>query len=293
MIKARIKRGINLSLCFIFFIINFLSNFVAYSQIILGEVIDANSHEKVIHASLYNKNNNKFTFSGINGQFNLNAIDGDTIEIRHISYETKVINLNPKTNTLDEVVVSAKIIKKDNSKYLGYNIRDGLYGLAMQQDNATLIRNNFHKKLKLERIILPIKFKKYYGLYSSEGSFVLQLFKTTEEGLVSNIPISKLYSIPIESIKKSKKIIIEIQETIVLPESDFFVVFKRIVPNKVFESRSKTLSVNPFLYVSEDGKEGDTFMKLIYGKDEWIMIKKEFYGKIFKYNIQLYVTEIE
>jgi len=103
----------------IFFILLFTGFCYSQSNIhIKSNIVNSETLEPLIYASIFNKTNNSGTTSDLNGNFTLNNIrNGDTIVISYIGFQTKKITvtsgnidtiaLNPSKNLLNEVVITA------------------------------------------------------------------------------------------------------------------------------------------------------------------------------------------
>ena len=99
---------------------------------ITGTVTDANG-EPLVGVSVRSKDSKGGTITNIDGQFSMQASDGETIEVSYVGYATQMLKastVSPMTivmeedkKLLNEVVVTALGIKRE-AKALTYNVQD-------------------------------------------------------------------------------------------------------------------------------------------------------------------------
>jgi hypothetical protein len=167
MVKSKLKTTL-----FLFFLIsiNFLS-----SQIINGIVKDSISEKNIAFANIVLKKG-KGTYSNESGIFELDIknFNSDTLKISNIGYESKLIPvihfknkinfeilLKPKTESLDEVLISTKKIKYTNKELLG-DKKEGNIGVTslIGYETAIFIDNPKNVKGKLKSVYIDLKKRK-------------------------------------------------------------------------------------------------------------------------------------
>ena len=108
------------------------TSLVAQQNVVKGKVIDKETGEQLIGATLQNLSNNKYTLTDSKGAFALQAQPNDTIQISYVDY--KAIRLTGQTlrqqpnillsgyKQLNEVTVTASIASARNRKAIGADV---------------------------------------------------------------------------------------------------------------------------------------------------------------------------
>ena len=255
--------------------------------------VRANDSTNVQYATIVNTRSLDFTFSDSTGYFRVSASKGDTLEIQHIAFESRKevvfsdtvhILLNYRLTTLDEVVISGEIEK---ALILQQRIKNKeLYPLSMNADYLFEIKNPTRHEIIIINIIFPIRYKKGF---SSEGSFICALYKTTDSLLNNN----SIVNIPMEDLVDKKEVEIDIDNITLKPDQSVFLFLKRVVPNKIFnKSEPNTLSVNPFILLSEKGSyHQSSWVKNIGHFPKWEELFTWFgFNPFFDFRIEAYVV---
>ncbi|MEY3241870.1 MAG: hypothetical protein RIR11_3309 [Bacteroidota bacterium] len=119
-------KGISIALVFILF----MGSLAA--QRLTGVVTDAGTNEVLVGATVAVKNANKGTSTDNNGQFMIDAREGEQLVISYIGYESQELTVGSattlaiqlvQTNELKEVVITSLNISRDK-KSLGYAIQE-------------------------------------------------------------------------------------------------------------------------------------------------------------------------
>ena len=283
--------------CFLYNSINVLN-----AQSFSGYIFDKKG-ESISYASILNIRNEKFTFSNENGFFKIPVNELDTIEISHLSFETRrhivkniledTIYLHNKSILLDEVKILPKTEKPTKVITIGKEIKKkNTFGLAINREYAYRISNLFDKPIKLESMTIPVRFKKNISV---KGVFQLQLFEQGIDGMITNIPLSKLYEIPINEI--GKKIYLKFIENIVVSnKNNFYIVMKRAISGTIFNSKNpKLLSVNPYIFFEKNHNNVDSifFDRPIPSSGKWVEMNKYRFGAVPKFCIKIEAKIIE
>ncbi len=87
----------------------------SYAQLIKGKIVDENSNEGIENATIKVVETNMYTVSNLEGEFTIDAAEGDLVEISHISYKTITVALKDQQTIklqlapidLNEIIVSA------------------------------------------------------------------------------------------------------------------------------------------------------------------------------------------
>lgn len=149
-------------------------NFCA-AQSINGVVKDSLTGEAIAYANILLKNG-KGTYSDELGSFKLKVknVHTDTLKVSTIGYQSKLIPVNvfknnltyevllaPKTEGLDEVLISSKKLKYGKKEILGEQ-RDGNQGVTslIGYETAVLIENLKNKTGKVKRVYINLKNRK-------------------------------------------------------------------------------------------------------------------------------------
>ena len=113
-------------------ILSFVSPVLSQSFLISGKVTDPSTKKGIDGASVTIKNTKKGTATKADGSFEISAGKGDILEIRSIGFETYtlkvsgaavlMVQMNPSSEKLGDVVITATGIKKE-AKRLGYAVQ--------------------------------------------------------------------------------------------------------------------------------------------------------------------------
>lgn len=244
-----------------------------FSQTKKGQIVSsANKNQAIAFASILNKSTGNYAFSDENGEFTISGSVGDSLEIKHISYNpsqsvlkaTNLWELNPNFMELPEIILSSnkKPIIQNN-----INARNSsVYGFGVDLIHAFKIKNTV--KSKAISIKIPIKFKRNY---SSEGKIIVQFLKNISDSISE--PLSKQYAIKLSEVEGSKFINLDFDnDNIIFPNQDFFITIQRIALNKEF-NKNNSLSVNPFFYYEESNEEHIFYVKSIF-QSKWLEMNK-------------------
>jgi len=251
---------------------------IILAQVINGSITDENGNA-IEFASVFNRNNQKFVYSNDTGFFKLLGEIGDSLEIKHISFGSKIIvlendNFNvileEKPISLNEVVVTPK-----SSKFilLKSSVKKKLqYGLALNADYLFEIPNKADADYFLQILEIPIKFRKDY---SNEGSLMMQLFKRDSSDYT---PLGEVQTRKISSLVKEKYVSFSFENLPIQSNERIYIFLKRVVPNRTLSNDNRTLSVNPFIYVStkESVHQGNSYIKRIGDISEWTTLSTWF-----------------
>lgn len=260
-----------ISLTILFIILN---NILIYSQTFEGVVKDNLTKDKVIFISISNISKDKYAFSDENGFFSIPASLGDTINFSHLNYKDKnvilsslsdslSIYLEPKNNLLEEVVLINKT--KKGSYKIGYKKGRKKHKIGVPINSFLALRIPNKKNIKIEKIEVPVFFDDKFE-YDNEGFFELQLF-TSNQGVIEDlVPVSKRYYTKVHN--DMEFITFNINEETSIPETDFYIIFNRVLPDDVYDGK-KMITINPCLYFEKKGVKGDLFIKNIFA-DEWV-----------------------
>ena len=122
------------------------TSLVAQQNVIKGKVIDKETGEQLIGATLQNLSNNKYALTDSKGAFVLQAQPNDTIQISYVGY--KAIRLTGQTlrqqpsvllsgyKQLNEVTVTASIASARNRKAIGADVANVNVSKLMQEGNG-------------------------------------------------------------------------------------------------------------------------------------------------------------
>ncbi|MEH0007673.1 MAG: hypothetical protein V6Z82_03025 [Flavobacteriales bacterium] len=238
---------------------------VGFSQPYRGCLIDSATRDPIPYARILNSGENTYTFSDKRGGFSMPAHIGDTLVVRHIGYVKKAycisaldgncIALQPKTQVLREVVVAPS--KRKKLKRIGYKrewspIAPFLRAsLALSTAYALRIKNK--TKYRLLKIEVPIRFEQRDDVwvrtkYDCKGLITLQICRSAKGEHLELVPISELYPIEISALSGGeKKLVFEMDEPVILPDKDIFLVFRRILPGQSF-GKNTYYHIGPSLF---------------------------------------------
>ncbi len=148
-IKIRIVQRLLVSL--VFWISS--AGFLQAQNSVSGVIVD-NTNQPVVGATVRIANTTNGTITDVNGNFSLDALPTDTLEISYVGFETKSIVIGNQTffeisleediESLNEVVVTALGIKRDK-KALGYSVQQ-LEGEALSENRNTNLMNSLAGK---------------------------------------------------------------------------------------------------------------------------------------------------
>ncbi|MGN0231448.1 MAG: carboxypeptidase-like regulatory domain-containing protein, partial [Muribaculaceae bacterium] len=94
----------------------------AYSQVVKGKVLDKNSNEPIIGASVQVKGTNIGTMTDIEGEFELNVKNGNaTLQVSYIGYTTAVQPLEGKTSIT--ILLKESITELEDVVVIGYGVQ--------------------------------------------------------------------------------------------------------------------------------------------------------------------------
>ena len=122
------------------------TSLVAQQNVIKGKVIDKETGEQLIGATLQNLSNNKYALTDSKGAFALQAQPNDTIQISYVGY--KAIRLTGQTlrqqpnillsgyKQLNEVTVTASIASARNRKAIGADVASVNVSKLMHEGNG-------------------------------------------------------------------------------------------------------------------------------------------------------------
>jgi TonB-linked SusC/RagA family outer membrane protein len=129
---------------------SFLFSLQLYAQkTITGKVLGENN-DPLVGATIRVAGTNRFTLSGSDGSFQIQAKEGETLQITHVGYDPQQVKVGPdnsigitlikSTALLSEVVVTALGIKKER-KALGYSVTDLSAQELMKNKNTNIINS--------------------------------------------------------------------------------------------------------------------------------------------------------
>lgn len=250
-------------------------------------LLDIETNKSIPFATILNKSSSSFTFTDKLGEFNLPLKSLDSLIITHVSYVTKKIlidnsiehniYLKEKLNDLNEV-----IIKKNVPTQIELNNDKTFYGLSLDREYAIFINGGSELNGKiLNEIILPIKNKKNY---STDGIIEISIVSADiNNNLTDNLIIDPIY---FETNLLKKNISFKIPKNKILYfENNYFIVFKRIAANKVYNKKSLNTSVNPFIEVIKSDSEKKIYVKDTYN-NRWVEITKKNYPFVPLFNLK-------
>lgn len=250
-------------------------------------LLDIETNKSIPFATILNKSSSSFTFTDELGGFNLPIKSLDSLIITHVSYVTKKIlidnsvehniYLKEKLNDLNEV-----IIKKNVPTQIELNNDKTFYGLSLDREYAIFINGGSELNGKiLNEIILPIKNKKNY---STDGILEISIVSADiNNHLTDNLIIDPIY---FETNLLKENISFKIPKNKILYfENNYFIVFKRIAANKVYNKKSLNTSVNPFIEVIKSVSEKKIYVKDTY-KNRWVEITKKNYPFVPLFNLK-------
>lgn len=157
---------------YLFFIL-FFSQF-SHSQTVKGIIIDSISKKPIELTNVFFTESYYGTFTNEKGFFQLNTKDNKSdILITNIGYESKKVDiskflenkdstivfyLKPKIEKLDEVIISSKKNNYSSTKsILSEREKILFYSFQFGSENITYIKNDFHKKGKIQTVFLDLK----------------------------------------------------------------------------------------------------------------------------------------
>ena len=250
-------------------------------------LLDIETNKSIQFATILNKTTSSFTFTDELGEFNLPIKSLDSLIITHVSYVTKKIlidnsieyniYLKEKLNDLNEV-----IIKKNVPTQIELNNDKTFYGLSLDREYAIFINGGSELNGKiLNEIILPIKNKKNY---STDGILEISIVSADiNNNLTDNLIIDPIY---FETNLLKENISFKIPKNKILNfENNYFIVFKSIAANKVYNKKSLNTSVNPFIEVIKSVSEKKIYVKDTYN-NRWVEITKKNYPFVPLFNLK-------
>ncbi|WP_179333355.1 carboxypeptidase-like regulatory domain-containing protein [Winogradskyella costae] len=187
---------------------------IGNAQAINGVVKDSLSGEVIAYANIVLKNG-KGTYSDESGSFKLNIknTNTDTIKVSTMGYESKMISVNllkdnlvydillvPKTEGLDEVLISSRKLKYGEKEILGEQ-REGNQSVTslIGYETAVLIENRKNKTGKVNRVYINLK-KRNDAEYIATFNVKFYQFDS-----IANAPGKLLYNENIYIQPKNKK----------------------------------------------------------------------------------------
>jgi len=147
----------------IFFIL-FQIILFAQNKPVEGVVLDGHSKTPVVHATVKIKGSNTHTLTDIDGKFHIETLDGELLEIMHMSYitvqvpvnEASKINLSLKKISLDEIVIKSHPLddishsvvvidgaKKGSQARNAAELFNDISGFSIQKRSATASEPSF------------------------------------------------------------------------------------------------------------------------------------------------------
>ncbi len=264
------------------FAILLLPFFVISQDFILKGGVVNSQKEMLEFVNVFNKTNNTFTYTNKNGLFSLQCSFGDSLEISHIAYHTKFIEVdkqNLNINLVENGVLLNEVVVKGSSKKKKIKIpkrrirSNNELGLTLNTDYLFEIKNTSSKKILVSNVNIPIHFRKGY---SNEGAFIIQIKKGSAEKFdMLNCNYSYIYQI--EKLEKKKVLYIPTLDLILNPNEPISLLLKRVTPNKIFKAQTKYKSVNPFIAFNDKNKIPQNNYTKIYNDKKWYNLSNWFY----------------
>ena len=108
--------------------------------------VDSIASEELIGATVLNLTNGKGTTTDIEGKFEINAQEGDTIKVSYAGFKSKIVTVTdiaqPINVTMDMKVIilgEAPVVRRDINHYLDLKVTDGK-GNVIDRDNLYIER---------------------------------------------------------------------------------------------------------------------------------------------------------
>ncbi|MCY0969963.1 hypothetical protein [Chryseobacterium wangxinyae] len=220
---------------------------------------------------------------------------GDTLFFskREFKNSIHVVKKFDENILLDEIyteIAEIKINKKNYTKdyILEKDKKRGYFSFRSDIQYAFLYKND--KNIVFNNIEIPIKFVSYvkdYLVTNENTHFNLQFF-SIDNGIPSD-PISEKIDFNVKTNVKSK-VEIPLQEKIVIPEQDFFVVIEVNEKSKTILDK-KAYSFNPYFLCNDYGEKG-SYLEYDIKKEKWEIIdEKKRGGFILNLIIHLKMNE--
>lgn len=250
----------------------FFCLFLSYSnaQVISGIVLDSLTHKPLDMASVTVVGNDYSSFTDSRGEFAIKVINNkDSLRISYIGYETKIVRLsefmenkeyNPiyylksKSNKLEEIVISSKILRYGVDKTIkSPREKTQILGFQFGAENCTFVANPYKKKGKVKTVVLDIQkipeFNKENSKWGIDylATYSIKLYRFDSQ---KNKPGEEVYGkeIIVQPENKTYKLRINLNSlNIPFPENGFCVGVEIINtkytnPKKVFAVIAPTFS---------------------------------------------------
>ncbi|WP_408025361.1 carboxypeptidase-like regulatory domain-containing protein [Tenacibaculum sediminilitoris] len=287
-----------------------ISFFFFYNVILFGQnlyIIDSITSEIISYANVKHINKNRGVFSDENGIFNKEYFNTqDTIKVSHLNYVSKTLSirsinnntifLKPKSERLNEIIISKKVGKNKTIGYLKNN-KNLSWFIQPNNELATLIKyEKDYKTAYINKIFIPIgkktiirdngKLKKSYPKFNS-------VFKVHIYSNKGNLPSKEVIDKPIIiKCNQNSNDIIEInisEQNIELPKEGLFFAVEMIgevnIKGKIIENKTLLPSFK-FTKKSKKDIQSISYTKFAFSNNEWISIKNDKkYKHISKYNM--------
>lgn len=119
-----------------------LTSIVSYAQStkINGRVVEGKSTNPVEYATIRVLKNNTFSLTNNNGEFTIQASEGDKIEVSHTSYKTKVVELQ------DQLIISLELAQIDLNEII-------VSANPLQDISQSTVINDIEKKISQPRSV--------------------------------------------------------------------------------------------------------------------------------------------
>lgn len=283
-----------------FLIIFLLLHLSIISQTLEGVVFDSISKEKLQYANLALKAKEIGTFSNVKGAYNLDlskASITDTLIISIIGYENKKIplvdfsenkeylldiQLNPKSELLNEVIVFSKKEKYTNKNFnLKTGSRKAIFPISnpFGYETATLIKNKKNKKGKLIELSLKLKKASDENFTIYQTYYRLLFYDVDELGFPKDLINYDNIIIKPEKDANSFKIDLE-DKNIAFNENGIFISIETVKPDDVIPTNSMYLTTPNIVYTHSDEKLSYTR----FGANDWSKQNRKsvFKNKLYK-----------
>src|SRR5690554_1080173 len=102
------------------FVVSSALGLFAQQKTVKGQVVETNSNKPIYEASIKVKRTTSFITTDKDGRFEINIKDKDTLEVQHLSYNTKevlvnsdtiIIELDVKLIFLDDIIIQSNVLR--------------------------------------------------------------------------------------------------------------------------------------------------------------------------------------
>lgn len=270
----------------------YLTSINSFAQVKQFQLTESSNGRGISFAYVANLSKKIYTITDENGRFEIQISEGDSIQLKHLSFQKKIFlyregfNWEMQIKSIDLEELEIKPIK-GKQKLIGNKLekKSTVYGWAANSPYAISITND--SKRKIEFVKIPFKFKKGY-----EWADAIRVYIATSQGN-DIFPVSSEKILKVNQLKNKGEFVVDFSvDKVFVGDENFFVVVEPLLTHKQLPINIRSISVNPFLFCSKTTELNSSFWKPITSKqDKWFSLSE--WQNNFNWKVALSVESIE